>query len=271
MMKVSLRFGALTRYLIPSSLIYLSLPYAIFFVGWLKGYFALLCLALVVLPLFTCMREIDQIVGTERSQPHASVLSLHHLILVFAVSLLLLGVSGVGGYGYQDTDWLKHNAILKDLIERPWPVGYRLGGQSVPLVYYIAYYLPAAALGKLGGWSLTNQVLFAWSWIGLILAMLWSLVLNRHAASPLVWLFVVFSGLDVIGELAVTPAVVALRPEASPFLNWNHIEQWAIGWQYSSNATLLFWVPNQALAGWIAGGVLMYTPLRESTASSIGA
>ena len=263
MAKVSLRFDALTRYLIPASLFYLALPYAIFFVGWLKWYVTLLCLALVALPLVTRMREIDQIVGTERSQSHASVLSLHHLILVLVASLLFLGVSGVGGYGHQDTDWLKHNAILKDLIERPWPVRYRLGGQGVPLVYYIAYYLPAAALGKLGGWSLANQVLFAWSWIGLILAMLWFLILNRHAASSLVWLFVAFSGLDVIGEFAVTPAVVALRPEASPFLNWDHIEPWAIGWQYSSNATLLFWVPNQALAGWIASGVLMYTILHS--------
>lgn len=66
---------------------------------------------------------------------------------------------------------------------------YRLGGQAAPLVYYIAYYLPAALLGKLGGWLWAHQVLFVWSWIGLILAMLWFIILNRRAAFTVVLLF----------------------------------------------------------------------------------
>jgi hypothetical protein len=172
------------------------------------------------------MQEIDQVVGKEQVQPNWPVLRLHHIILLLLTALLLLGMSGVGGYGYQDTDWLKHNAVLKDLIERPWPVVYRLGGQDVPLVYYVAFYLPAAFLGKLGGWFLANQVLFGWSLIGLILVMLWFLILNQRAAFTVVLLFVMFSGLDIIGELVATSAVAAIRPEARPLLRWDHIEQW---------------------------------------------
>jgi len=260
-MNSMLRFNALTRYLILASLSYLSFPFLIFFAGWLKWYFALGCVGLVVLSLLWCIREIDQVVGTGQEQPEGFIFGLRHIVLVLLVTCLLLGVSGVGGYGYQDTDWLKHNAILKDLIVQPLPVVYELAGKDVPLVYYIAYYLPAALVGKLGGWFIANQVLFAWSLIGFFLAMLWFLLLNRRASSTVVLLFVVFSGLDVIGELLARSVVSAIRPEVGALLNWEHIEQWSIGWQYSSNATLLFWVPHQAMAGWIASAILMYAIL----------
>jgi hypothetical protein len=55
--------------------------------------------------------------------------------------------------------------------------------------------------------------------------------------------------------------VAPIRPEVRAILSWDHIEQWSIGWQYSSNAALLFWVPHQALAGWIASGLLLYAIL----------
>ena len=118
-MNFSLRFDALARYLIPSSLFYLALPYLIFFGGWLKWHLALLCVGLVVLPLFFCIREIGQIVEAE--QLHGSVFSIRHGILVLLISVLLLGISGVGGYGYQDTDWLKHSAASSRNQTR-WPV-----------------------------------------------------------------------------------------------------------------------------------------------------
>jgi hypothetical protein len=259
----TLQFSTLARYLIPASLCYLAFPYIIFFVGWLKWYFALLCIGLVAFPLLRSVQELDWIVGKEPAQPDEAVLRPRHIILLLLAALLLLSISGVGGYGYQDTDWLKHNSVLKDLIERPWPVVYKLEGQDVPLVYYVAFYLPAAFAGKLGGWALANHGLFIWTLIGLILAILWFLVLNRRAASTVILLFVIFSGLDAVGEAVVTPIVAALRPEVSAFLNWAHIEQWAIGWQYSANTTLLFWVPNQALVGWIATGMLVYAILHS--------
>jgi hypothetical protein len=267
-MSANLRLNALARYLIPTSLVYLSLPYAIFFVGWLKWPLALLCIGLVALPLLWRIRETGQVagMGEDQTPPDRPGFGVRHVILSLLAALLLLGISGVGGYGYQDLDWLKHNAMLKDLIEHPWPVVYDLEGQDVPLVYYVAFYLPAACLGKLGGWSLANHALFAWGLIGLILAMLWFVVLGgtpggTMTAATVLLLFVMFSGLDVIGELAVLPAIAAVRPEVGPLMNWDHIEQWAVGWQYSSNATLLFWVPNQALIGWIASGMLMHAML----------
>jgi hypothetical protein len=183
-------------------------------------------------------------------------LKIYQILILILLCLLVLSISGVGGYGYQDTDWFKHNTILKDLIDRPWPVSYQIDGEEVALVYYLAYYLPAALVGKLVGWQIANHVLFIWSFLGLVLAALWFVNLSRPAVFSALVIFFTFSGLDIIGRWLLTPAVAAIRPEAEAYLIWNHIESWSIGWQYSSNITLLFWVPHQALAGWIASGLL---------------
>lgn len=260
-MSLARRPGTPIRYLILSSLVYLALPYLIFAVGWLRWYYALLCVSLIVFALYCLIRTLDHLAGDEQAGPGEAGLGRWAVILAAVVAVLFLGISGVGGFGYQDPDWLKHNAILKGLVERPWPVVYQVRGQSLPLVYYVAYYLPAALAGRLGSWYLANQTLFAWSWIGLCLAMQWFVVLARRSAPAMLLLFVSFSGLDVIGQFVARWVVVPLRPEAAALLSWTHIEQWSIGWQYSSNMTLLFWVPHQALAGWIAAGILLHAVL----------
>ncbi|MCP4541324.1 MAG: hypothetical protein GY832_29690, partial [Chloroflexi bacterium] len=196
-------FDVLLRYLIPSSLLYLALPLVIFFVGWTRWYFSLGYVALIAAGLYFCWRETDRIVGQAWTNTEPLGLKLQHVLVLLLLALVLMSISGVGGYGYQDGDWLKHNAILKSLIEQPWPVTREVDGTGVSLVYYVAFYLPAALLGKLGGWSLANQALFAWAFVGLILAMLWFLVLARRAAYVALALFTFFSGLDVLGKLFV--------------------------------------------------------------------
>ena len=244
--------------LLPTSLIYLSLPMLIFVIGWLKWYFAIPVAGLVLLTVTVMMRGLVQGQDSEQYRENPPKIGWKHLVLVCLASLIFLSFSGIGGIGYQDTDWLKHNTILKELVVRPWPVQLRVAGQDFALVYYLAYYLPAALLGKLGGWALANLFLFIWSLAGLILAMLWFLALSNGAKYALIGLCVFFSGLDIVGEVLTQIAVPILRPEYQEVLQWGHIEQWSIGWQYSSNTTLLFWVPQQALAGWIASGVLLY-------------
>jgi len=41
----------------------------------------------------------------------------------------------------------------------------------------------------------------------------------------------------------------------------SHIEFWADNWQYSSHLTMVFWVPQHALSGWIISGILIYSIL----------
>ncbi len=240
------------RYLPPISLLYLALPWALFFWGWLKTPLALIFLLLLSFPLLTLFRE-----ARAANRTDLPPLAWGKLAVLCLLALFLLGLSGVGGMGYQDTDWFKHNAVLKDLVTLSWPVYYHGTMESViSLVYYFAWYLPAALAGKLAGWLVANQFLFAWSLVGLILALLWFWALNRKQSFIVLLVFGVFSGLDIVGRALILPLVVKFLPQYAELLIWEHIEGWAIGWQYSAHLTQLFWVPHQALAGWIASGIL---------------
>jgi hypothetical protein len=168
------------------------------------------------------------------------------MALCGVVVVLAVALTGPGGSGLQTWDWAKHHAVLRDLVEQPWPVAYATGGDDVGLTYYLAYYLPAALAGKLGGWRLANGVLFAWTAVGAVLAMLWLVVLGRASAWRCLLVFVFFSGLDVVGA-----AAWGIRGADGRWLLDFDLEWWATHWTYPANVSLMAYAPHQATGGWL--------------------
>ncbi len=258
----AVRLDQLARYLVPSSILYLGLPYVFFCVGWLKWYWALLLIGLLVMALlestWLTFRPVAATDSSSVSAPDSAVESplftFRHLLLLLLSSIVWLSLAGVGEIGFQRGDWVKHESILRDLIDLPWPVVYDFYGDPVPLVYYIAFYLPAAVVGKIAGWAEAQIALFIWTFVGLSLAMLWFWVLVRKLAYWVLLIFIFFSGLDVLGRILASWLGWATE-------SWERIERWGIYFEYSSNASLLYWVPNQALTGWIAVGLTLYAIL----------
>lgn len=126
---------------------------------------------------------------------------------LYIVSYLFLGLPYfvfLGGWGPLDSDWLKHNAILRDLITESWPVIYDVSGHKIMLTYYTAYQLPAAVVGKLLGWQAANHVLFAYTTIGFCLSALWVWVLTGGGRWWIIMIFLAFSGMDFIGRIIST-------------------------------------------------------------------
>jgi hypothetical protein len=116
------------------------------------------------------------------------------------------------------------------------------------LDYYVAFYLFPAITGKALGWVAANVTLFIEMYIGLLLGMLWFLRAartRRFLAASLI--FMLASGLDIVGQKLV----------GAPFRLGDHIEYWSTTWQYSSNTTLAYWVPYQAIVGWIVTGIIL--------------
>ena len=171
-------------------------------------------------------------------------------IAVPAAVLTLL--SGAGGWGAGDSDWLKHDTILRDLLARPWPVTYESGHGPVLLVYYTAFYLPAALLGKLAGgnWNVASQTLALTMFAGIVLSGAWlvgseTAAWRRGAAWIAVAVFFGFSGLDVLGKALVN----LWYGLPVSFGDWSDIEWWAQFAQYPSNAASFFWAPQHAFGG----------------------
>jgi hypothetical protein len=156
---------------------------------------------------------------------------------------------------FANADWHVRDAVLHDLVTSHWPVGYGLlDGMESVLRAPVAYYLPAALIGKLAGLSAAHMALSVWTAVGatLFLLQVLSLTRSRLGVAVLVAAVVVlFSGLDIIGNL--------LDDGPRFRSDWNvttHLEWWAGTYQYSSMTTQLFWVPNHALPGWLMIGLL---------------
>ncbi|MBI1816867.1 MAG: hypothetical protein HYR72_17955 [Deltaproteobacteria bacterium] len=242
-----------------TSIAYIALPVALWMLGWLAPLFALIGIA--ALCTGTGLLA-SQIAASARRDKDGRRISRWEIAAVSIVVCIVIGLTGAGGFGVQTDDWLKHNAILSDLINQPWPVAYRTSAGPIALVYYVAYYLPAALVGKLCGWTAANLVLYGWTVLGGVLTVLWLVVLSR---AP-VWLcllgFTFFSGLDAIGGWL--RAAVSGAETWTSWTNNLQLEWWEGHWIIPGNLSLIAYVPQQALGGWLLT-CLMIDGLRERT------
>ena len=141
----------------------------------------------------------------------------------------------------ENTDWVKHYAILNSLIDQPWPPKFVTENGTASLRYSLAYYALPAAVCKLFGASILPFALFVWTTLGLYLALIFAFGRTVRPASCMFMLagvFILFSGADLIGTYLTGLS-------RGPVM---HIEWW---WKpfgsFSSIVTNLFWAPQHTL------------------------
>jgi hypothetical protein len=168
-----------------------------------------------------------------------------------------LALSGIGGIGHQNRDYITaHNALLKDLILQEWPIRLKTTSINTPYVYYLAYYLPAGLVGKvLTSWKAANLAMFIWAGFGVYLAFGWFIKISKvninGKALPvfiLACFFCFASGMDTVGYYTL---------HQHPFHSTQHMEFWADLFQFSSQTTLLYWVPQHTIAAWLLIGMIV--------------
>jgi hypothetical protein len=144
------------------------------------------------------------------------------------------------------------------MVLKSWPIAYEtkkwpeFGPGNFLFVYYIGYYVVAAVIGKCLGWTAANLALWAWTVVGVWLAVALLLCTCEKrsvgAAVLVMGTLVLFGGLDIVG-FVVRSGIPSLG---------THIEWWNRPWfQYSSLTTQLVWVPQHAVAAWVATSLLL--------------
>ena len=221
---------------------YLAFPVLIFFLGWFSpevgGVLALL-LVVGASPLF----------GGKGAGLRFGP-SLGVVLIAFAAALAWTGLGGAGHFVYANADWPTRDAVLRDLVVSGWPPSYgTMGGVDIILRSPVAYYLPAALLGKALALERADFLLFLWTALGVGLFFLIALSSTRTARKIVIAILVIvfFSGMDIFG----TNRFVVDRPDLT-----DHLEWWAGIFQYSANTTQLLWVPNHALPGWLVAALI---------------
>ena len=219
--------------------LYLSLPIAIF-LGWFQPYIAF---PLGVAALWAGTRWSWRFARRAgRSHRHETVASL---VWPAVIALALTTISGVGHFVYANPDWLVRDAVLRDLVLNPWPPCYAHCIDD-PLILRapVAYYLPTALAMRYVGERWLDWGLFAWTMLGLALLIhgLATLIETRRERLVSLAVLILFGGCDLVGYWLVD----------GHWPSWDeHLEWWASFAQYSSHLTLLSWVPNHALPGWL--------------------
>jgi len=222
------------------SLLYLTLPTLIFFIGFFRPVFGILLAALTVIGLVYVFKLRT---GDWR------LISLRRFAIIIGVALIWTSLGGAGHFFYANSDWVVRDAVLRDLVVSDWPPTYgKIGDFSLILRAPIAYFMPAAVLGKVFGVAHADFFLWLWTVMGvaLFLALLPLPTRSPFRLGAAVLVVILFSGMDIIGIVATGQPMPSLT---------SHIEWWAHLFQYSSNTTLLFWVPNHAIPAWIAAAL----------------
>ena len=248
------------------TLAYLTLPYLLFLPFWLNTAAATLMMTAFIVvwhfvwKLASPVAFVSHAVtNSTRSQPVSM-----QALLVFLGLLVWVNLSGVGGYGFQTPDHGMHNGRLKDLIDYPWPVRY---SENANLVYYVGYYLPAAALGKLFGHDIAIRSMLPWTLMGVTLAFRWLCVLaNQRPSLMLVALFVLFGPQDIIGVIIAAFFNNNITHDFSQWSFWENTDDmdfWVspampffLG-NFLSNTFQLYWAPHQIVAGWLSAALAL--------------
>lgn len=242
-----MRDAALPRSTFPAHLLERVVPSGwlfVFLAGWLGldqlllwrflGFAPLWAYPLATLAILFLCRAILH------AMPQRDGPTLGALLLCIAVSAILLILSGEGRFFYANVDWQVRFAVLRDMAVNPWPFAYAGDGGPLLLRAPIGMFLLPALIGKAGGGTAADMALLAQNalLIGALLALGSTLFDSARAKAIALAIVIMFSGLDALGRLLV-------RGELS-----DHLEHWAF-LQYSSTITLLFWVPQHGLSGWI--------------------
>lgn len=161
-----------------ASLLYLGMPLFLFFISWLKWYYALVMVTCLIVPLLSFNYNIN-LKGVKKFGLY---------FLVFCGFLLLLGYGEVFP---QSGDWGKHNAIFSQLYHS-WnqPVYIKYQGTNHILCYGLGFYMiPAWIAGLFKSYFMMRWLILVNSAIGLALIGVW---MNRIWKLPIWAIVLVF-------------------------------------------------------------------------------
>lgn len=158
---------------------YLLLPNIIFILTWLNPLWATLGFVVSIVSFYSFIKNTN-ISIEDFSALRVKQIEFSTILYLICFTLILGVIFSLGNFGLgQSYDYYKHNTIVKELIEKPFPVVYenesRYGILKEPAIlgYYMAYYLPTAIICKFVGFGASNILLYIWGVIGIFISFSW--------------------------------------------------------------------------------------------------
>ena len=252
----------LNRIIFNVAYIYIAIPIILFFIFWSKWYVAVPLTILIAFGLFKiCRNDFND------NQIKIDKTNIKVIITGFLVVAAWVYLSGIGGLVYQNSDHIVRNGLFDLLVDNSWPAikEIELDGYVADrgIIYYIAFWIPAALVGKVLGYEAGYFFQTIWAVIGVFLFFyLLCLFVKKVSLKPLL-IFIFFSGLDIVGTYILAPTTQFVDRTA-------HIEWWSGFFQFSSFTTQLFWVFNQAMPLWLVTMLVLLQKNNKQTVLLMG-
>lgn len=248
------------------SIAYIYVPVFILIIGWCRLWFSIPILFVLGYAFYRVCSKHD---GKEQINFKPA-----EMFLCFLAIFMIAIYSGWGGIAPQSGDWGKHNAILRDLIQKDWPVIYENHGVSSMLTYYLGQYMVPALGGKVlykclelcsftdvlepnrSGCSFfaAEMVMFMWNSMGLFLV--WGqlfFLLHDPGKKFLVGIIFCFFG----NPLVLGKFVYSLAGFDPGYMDYHRLDHEIYLLQYTTNFALLRWVFQHCLVPWMVMGMVL--------------
>ena len=175
------------------------------------------------------------------------------LIIIIILAVIWCTLGGAGHLFYANEDWHVRDAVLRDLVISQWPVNYSTSNEDLFLLRApLGYYLVPAIMAKMIGLGYADKLLLGWTITGVAL---FFFLITSSWKKPwhiftVIAVFISFSGMDIIDIVGRYVTHQTISPT-------DHLEWWAVYFQYSSMTTILYWVPNHGLPGWLISALMV--------------
>lgn len=239
------------------SLLYLAIPVAILFLGYLKPIIGIAFTLMVGAGVYYAIKNSSKDKDGALNERSIEIKPLT-LVILSLLSVFFIFYAGVGEFAFCTIDHRVRYAILKDLIDYKWPVIYDFSTQSNPVVsqilgegevafaYYFTFWMIPAIIGKLFGLMVARVAIILWSAIGLLLVAIGTYFIRSKTPVFIFLAIILWGGWDFIPWLINT-----LTNVETTFEGWNcHLH-------VHTNYYQLFNVFNQSIPGWLITILLM--------------
>lgn len=236
----------------------------IFFLGFFNLWAGLTASALFIAACFFLFKDMKAGIGDQKKVK----IPWRFLVVIIIMALVTSVFTGVGEYVWTTDDHAFRRAILRDLIDHEWPLVFDPSTQQNPevadklmpfgnymFIYYLSYWLPAALIGKVAGFQAANIFLVIFNSAGIVLTLLGMALYIRRASYSVLFMYLCFSGLDVIPYL--------IRTGLGMEMYWG-FEGYVGHMSMISNMYSLMNVYNQCVPCWLIVTVILLLPNTRS-------
>ncbi len=241
--------------------IFLMIPILIWLWFWFKVYVAIPCMLAAIYGLVIFYKSIQ----TRTLEEYKKIFNIKVITLSLVMILGLNIISGAGGLMFQNWDYNSRNALLHDMVNHKWPVKYDfeadskeakfIGSERGLLSYYLAWFLPAAAVGKISkSYTVASLFLFFYLYFGVVAICYLIFRFFKKASLKILLILIAITGVDFLAYFFDR----LLIRGSFEFPNMiNYIDTPLQMFSFHGFFTYWFWVFHQAIPIWIVTMLLM--------------